>query len=286
MVQIKSLKGLDFQVIYKAFNEVFADYDAPEMDLNQLKHMVNRRGFDSDISFGAFENDRLVSFTLNGKGVWNGVPTAYDTGTGTIREFRGKGIAKRIFQESVPILKDKGLQQYLLEVLQHNEKAVNLYKNQGFEISREFDYYIASKKEIAPFKQEFSNGIQIRRIELADIENNEEFREVKVSWQNSFDSIKRRLIDFIIFGAFDVDKIVGYGITESGTGDIAQLYVSREYRRCGVGTQLFASVLNAIPEDLFKLINVDKKDDLTRFFLMKLNVKPSGSQFEMTLALD
>ena len=43
--------------------------------------------------FAAFENDEIIAFTLNGIGTFNGIPTAYDTGTGTIKQYREQNIA-------------------------------------------------------------------------------------------------------------------------------------------------------------------------------------------------
>jgi ribosomal protein S18 acetylase RimI-like enzyme len=80
------------------------------------------------LSFGAFKNEDLLAFTFNGIGEYHGIKTAYDTGTGTLKEYRGQGLAKCIFQHSLPFLEEAGIRQYLLEVLQHNEGAVALYK--------------------------------------------------------------------------------------------------------------------------------------------------------------
>ena len=124
-MQIKSLSQTDFSTIFKAFKQAFADY---ELQLNeiQLQTMLKRRGFNPDLSFAAFDNDEIVSFTLNGIGNFNGIPTAYDTGTGTLKEYRGQGLATQIFEHSIPYLKEAGIQQYLLEVLQHNTKAASV----------------------------------------------------------------------------------------------------------------------------------------------------------------
>jgi ribosomal protein S18 acetylase RimI-like enzyme len=111
--------------------------------------MLKRRGFNPDLSFAAFDNNEIVSFTFNGIGNFNGIPTAYDTGTGTLKSHRGKGLATQIFEYSIPYLREAGIRQYLLEVLQHNTKAVSVYKNLGFKTSREFNYF-AQKNELPP----------------------------------------------------------------------------------------------------------------------------------------
>lgn len=55
--------------------------------------MLKRRGFNPDLSFAAFDGSEIDAFILNGIGDFNGLPTAYDIGTGTRKEYRGKGWA-------------------------------------------------------------------------------------------------------------------------------------------------------------------------------------------------
>lgn len=93
------------------------------------------------LSFGAFDGEKMVSFTLNGIGKYLGRLTAYDTSTGTIEAYRGQGLASGIFEHSLPFLKEAGVEQYLLEVLQDNESAIKVYKKAGFQITRSFNYF-------------------------------------------------------------------------------------------------------------------------------------------------
>lgn len=285
MITIRSLANIDFEIIYEAFKNAFADYDMPLLTSNQLLQMITRRGFNSILSFGAFNDNELVSFTLNGIGNWNGKNTAYDTGTGTINEYRGKGLAKKIFQESVPVLKENGISQYLLEVLQQNDKAINLYKNQGFEVIREFDYYTANKKDIKFSNRELNDNYLIKEVEIPDYIIVNTFWDFSPSWQNSFDSINRTAQNFKTIGVFNDSKLVGYGITELNTGDITQLAVHKNHRRKGIGTILLKQLINNIPGESIKIINIDKKDILIKSLLKSIDIQPDGSQFEMIFSL-
>ncbi|WP_286438448.1 MULTISPECIES: GNAT family N-acetyltransferase [Bacteroidales] len=53
----------------------------------------------------AFADDEIVAFTLNGIGKHNRISTAYDIGTGTIKDFRGQGIASLLLQKAVSMMK-------------------------------------------------------------------------------------------------------------------------------------------------------------------------------------
>ncbi|MCD8073384.1 MAG: GNAT family N-acetyltransferase, partial [Alistipes sp.] len=87
-MEIKSLASVSFEAIFEAFSSAFSDY---EMQLRkvELAAMLRRRGFDPGLSFAAFDGDAITAFTLNGIGWFDGKYTAYDTGTGTLPQYRG-----------------------------------------------------------------------------------------------------------------------------------------------------------------------------------------------------
>ena len=280
-MQIKSLTSLSFQEIYDSFAAAFADYDMPMRSPEQLKQMLDRRGMVSELSFGAFDGDRLVSFTFNGIGEWNGMKTAYDTGTGTVKEYRGQGLAKQIFRDSVPVLKEQGVKQYLLEVLQHNDKAIPLYTNQGFEVSREFDYFVGNKNEM-----EFSESMEIEGFVIKEIPDLQEelfcsWFDFQPSWQNSFDSIHRGRKYFRFFGGYIYEKLVAFGVVECNEGDISLIAVDPEYRRKGIGTEILRKLFSEITEDGFKIINTDSSCESVKGFLESMGMEREGGQYEM-----
>ncbi len=114
-MEIKSLEKIDFATLFKAFSTAFADYDI-QLNADELKTMWKRRGFNPNLSFAAFEGKNIVSFTLNGIGTFNGQKMAYDTGTGTVKEYRKDGLATKVFEHSIPFLKAANISHYLLEV--------------------------------------------------------------------------------------------------------------------------------------------------------------------------
>ena len=149
MIVIKTLADTSFNEIHLCFAKAFDDYVEPfDLTIDQLIHMVERRGFNKELSFGAFYENKMVGFTLNGIGTWDNKLTAYDTGTGIIKDFRKQGIATRMFNESLPILRENEIEQYLLEVIKSNSSAVDLYKKAGFNVTREFEYYVYPKNKI------------------------------------------------------------------------------------------------------------------------------------------
>ena len=228
MITIKTLKGIGNKDICTAFVKAFADYEFSIKSHDVILQMITRRGFNPDISFGAFVNNKIVSFTINGLGIWNGNKTAYDAGTATIKEYRRQGLAKRIFQESVPVLKENGISHYLLEVVKHNDKAVNLYKNQGFEVTREFDCFVANKRDLK-ISDDKLKVCNIKETDFSELNLVSSYWDFIPAWQNSFESIHRTIDKFKILGAFIKNELIGYGISEIDSGDITQLAVNKNY---------------------------------------------------------
>ena len=139
-MEIRNLEHTDFETIFHGFKKAFADYEI-HFEKEEVRSMLKRRGYNPQLSFAAFDNDEIVAFTLNGTGTFNGVLTAYDTGTGAIKQYRGQSIAGKIFTHSLPFLKESGISQYLLEVLQNNQKAIGVYRRMNFEVTRKFDCF-------------------------------------------------------------------------------------------------------------------------------------------------
>ena len=279
-MEIKSLKNIDFDTLFSAFNQAFADY---EMQLNeaQLKTMLKRRGFSADLSFAAFDGNDIVAFTLNGIGNFNGISTAYDTGTGTLKEYRGQGLATQIFEYSMPYLREANVEQYLLEVLQHNTKAVSVYKNLGFKTTREFNYFVQKNEEINNTSKTFESSYSIEQIDIEKFKFVSDFWEFPPSWQNSFEAIKRASEDFISIGFFAENKLVGYCVFEPISGDVTQIAVAQQHRRQGIATLLLQEMIKLNKNENLKILNTDILCHSITAFCKENNIDLKGKQFEM-----
>lgn len=283
-MEIQSLAHLGSDQLFAAFSEAFKDYEL-QLVQSELEIMISRRGYVPKLSFGAFENDRLVSFTLNGIGNFNGIKTAYDTGTGTIEEYRGQGLASRIFQDSLPELKKAGVRQYLLEVLQNNTSAISVYRKQGFEVSREFNYFVEQSENVRLEKYQLPAGYRIQPIVLSLKEQMIACQDFTPSWQNSFESVERRLSDFCLWGAFAGETLAGYCIFEPNSGDITQIAVATAHRNRGLATCLLREAAQTNKHKNLKLINTNTECDSITRWAESIGLTLRGKQFEMVRAL-
>lgn len=284
MYTFKTLENISMEVIHKAFVEAFSDYQV-KMDLPKWKfeNMLIRRGFTPELSMGAFKDDQLVGFVLNGLRTWDGKPTVYDLGTGVIGEYRKQGITSNILTKIRELLKEREIKQYLLEVLQINTSAVTLYQKQGFMIVRNFLCFRLDKKNYnqeSSWKLENPHGIS-----AADWKQFEKFWDYKPSWQNSIDSIKAVPDSFHYSVASINGIVVGYGVIDKRTGDIVQLAVSINDRCKGIGRSIMTDLLNHSESGTAGVLNVDDRDNDMKEFLLKLGFEESVSQYEMILEL-
>jgi len=281
---IRSLGDTGFETLFNAFNDAFCDYEI-QVNRKELSIMLERRGFSPGLSFGAFDDEKLVAFTCNGTGMFKGVNTAYDTGTGTIGKYRGKGLATKIFEYSLPFMKQNGIRQYLLEVLQHNPNAIKVYTNLGFNVSREFNYFKQNVDEVKLNAHVLPAKFHIQETGLNHKDEMALFWDFIPSWQNSFEAISRRPDDFKMVAAFEGRQLIGYGIVEPESGDITQLAVSKTQRRQGIGSGILKEMIRLNKFGTVKAINTEITCTAITHFFESNNIPLKGKQFEMVKAL-
>lgn len=279
-----TLESISIEKLHKTFLEAFSDYQVKsDLPLLKFQQMLQRRGYIAKASMGAFENNTLVGFLLNGIRNWDGKLTAYDTGTGVIKTYRRHGITSNMFLNAKQILIEMGMEQYLLEVIQSNTSAVQLYKKQGFEILRDFECFNLDKNEYTPITT--YRAQHINKIDETNWGELTKFWNFRPSWQNSIDSINAASDTFIYSIIRIDDRIVGYGIIDKNTGDIPQIAVDKNYRGRGIGRSIFTDLLNSTESYNIRALNVDSQCTSMKDFLLDSGFKPGLSQYEMVLKL-
>jgi ribosomal protein S18 acetylase RimI-like enzyme len=186
-----------------------------------------------------------------------------------------------VFIESIPFLQKAGIKQYLLEVLQHNEPAVSVYRKMQFKVSREFNYFISESSKLKLKTGNLPAGYSLKQINPEQVGDTSSFWDYTPSWQNSFEAIYRKPDDFLITAAFINDQMIGYGILEPSSGDITQLAVHPLHRRKGIGTVLLEALLNNNRHSGIKAINTDISSEASTRFFEASGLLLKGKQFEM-----
>lgn len=281
-MEIRNLEHTDFDTLFHGFEKAFADYEI-HFEKEEVRSMLKRRGYNPQLSFAAFDKGEIIAFTLNGTGTFKGVPAAYDTGTGTVKEYRGQSIAGKIFTYSLPFLKEAGISQYLLEVLQNNQKAIGVYRRMNFEVTREFDCFRQTIKQID--NRKVNTDCIIEQVDTNSIKQAQHYCDFNPSWQNSMESIERGISELTCLGAFLNGKMVGYCVFDVHTGDLSQMAVQSEYRRKGIASRLLQETLVRLETDFIKVLNISSDNPTMPTFLQSKGIPLASKQFEMVLPL-
>lgn len=279
-MEIRNLGNTDFDTLFCGFERAFSDYEI-HFGKDEVRSMLKRRGYNPMLSFAAFEGDEIVAFTLNGTGTFNGMPTAYDTGTGTVKEYRGQGLAQRIFTCSLPFLREAGIRQYLLEVLQDNRKAISVYRKMNFEVTREFDCFRQAVGKIDTGKT--NADCTIRQVSTDSIRLAQDYCDFIPSWQNSMESIERGISGLMCLGAFLDGEMAGHCVFDVHTGDLTQIAVQSGFRRKGIASRLLQEAMVCMKTDFIKILNISQESRTMHQFLENRNIPLVSRQFEMTL---
>jgi len=132
---ITPLSQVPFAELMRCFNTSFAGYFVPmPTDPGFWWTRWKAARVDYDLSFGWLEEGELVGFMVHAVDQRQGKLTAFNTGTGVLPAFRGKGITKQMYREAVPILKKAGVERCALEVIVDNKAAIHTYQQVGLEI--------------------------------------------------------------------------------------------------------------------------------------------------------
>lgn len=284
MFEYRTLEGVDIEDIHQAFVYAFSDYQVKmDLPLWKLQNMLRRRGYVAEKSMGVFKDGMLVGFILNGCRMWADKRTVYDLGTGVIPEQRKKGLTTKLFQKVQEQLRAENIEQYLLEVIQQNTAAYELYSKKGFEITRTFSCYKLQKSQYKPqnvYKVEKTSAFSDAQwMEL------KKFWDFEPSWQNSIESVCAASEDFDFFTVCIEGAVVGYGIIERKTGDIPQLAVDRNHRHKGIGGSIMSELVNSTEADRVAVLNVDDSSKVTKDYLCELGFEHYVDQYEMIMDL-
>ena len=274
-----------FAALFDTFTEAFSDYVYPfALTENQFRNHLTLNGVDLSRTAGCFADGRLVGFSLNGFGEWNGVSTVYDAGSGVISSYRRRGICESMFEMMLPVLKNAGVRQCLLEVITSNTPAIRLYEKLGFHVTRELSLLQCDGE--LHISDAVPADLEIRTVVEPDWQLFSTFWEGTPSWQNSPAAIDRSQRNKTIKAAFANGICVGYIVYSSKFGRAAQMAVAKDDRHHGVGTALLQA-MRADTADGYSMqvINIDKGLTGAMRFFQDHGFYERLAQYEMILPL-
>lgn len=280
------LSEKDVPKLHDAFLNAFSDYFVPlQLNREQFNTKMKRENVEPSLCAAAFHNDEIAGFILTGLGEWNGVQTAYNAGTGVRPAFRGNGLSGRLYDFMLPKLKQSGVKQCLLEVLQQNKTAYKIYEHTGFQAVRSLDSFRARREDIT-LHIEPSEDIIITSFQQPNWQAYSSLWDIKPSWQNTLAAFRRNPDPKIVLEAWNPkQELVGYIAFFPKNGSVAQFAVSRRYRGKGIGTALLREAIQLIEGPAVMFINVDVAGKNIIQYLEQCNFSRVLAQFEMLMPL-
>ncbi len=279
-ILIRSLSQTGNKAILNCFNSAFSDYSIPlQLNLEQLETKLHTESIDKAISVGAFKENALIGFVLHGQRTHDGIPIAYNAGTGVIPTDRGQGITQKMYGFIKPILKERKFKEVFLEVISTNTAAIVSYKKIGFKERQRLSCFKG-----VPHIPEVNKDISIKEVKGVNFEVLQEFGEIRPTWQNSKETILRMGNSARYFLAFMGDDICGHCILNAKNNRILQIAVKKEFRHQWIGTSLLNTISSKMHEPI-SIINVDDGFKSTLHFFEKRNMKKTLGQIEMKLEI-
>ena len=279
MTTLRSLSQTPLSLIHHAFEDAFSEYQvAISMPEERLAKMMRTRSYDAELSLGYFVDDELAGFILTGFREMDGRRCAYDVATGVIKAFQRQGIGDMLLRAQLQNLRERGMDCFLLEVLENNPGAQKLYLKNGFRITRRFNCY---QKALSP------HAAQIQRVDetvrlATDIMALDEslYSGFQPSWQNSFASLKVALDSYRIVVLRESNLIVAYGIVHKERGSILQAGLHPQYRNATMLEYLLQQLATLTAADKLVFLNVEE-GSFTDHCLPQYGFAPDTAQFEM-----
>lgn len=138
-MKIIPLSEIAFEELVDCFLKAFEGYFVSfPKNPDYFKNRWEIANVNYDLSYGMLENETLIGFIIHAIGERDGELTAYNTGTGVLANYRGRGIVNALYQFAIPKLKEKSLTRTSLEVIRENNPAIRAYKKIGFEVCKNY----------------------------------------------------------------------------------------------------------------------------------------------------
>ena len=271
-VRIERLAHGMLDALVDAQNEIFLDYIIPVKSSRQFfLDFMKSVGGDPNSILVAIDGDRIVGYVnpvADGSEGWIG-------GIGMLPQYRGVGIGSRLMHEAEKILRNKGVREISLEVIEGNYRAQKLYERLGYVETRKF-----LTAEGKPIRFE-GFGVKPVPASLSDLLTLHERSYKDACWQ-------RRKPDALVQSARGAEcyKTDGGFVvlrTVETTGFVPFLGVLPEKRRKGEGTSLAKFALTRLHDlGAFKIALFNVNEDVPTLRMLDMfDFRVTMKQIEM-----
>lgn len=281
-MKINNLNKINFDELIECFLLSFENYFVKmPTDAEYYKRRWQTAKVDYRLSYGMFDNNKLVGFIIHAIDKRDGKLVAYNTGTGVIPSHRGQKIVHSIYEYAISDLRKNGVEKCILEVITENTKAIKAYQTVGFEITKRYKCFAGETN--------FENQIidktktHIKKVNYSDINWVEMPNQNSYSWDNHFKTIKNG--DYDYYQIWNERNLESFFIINPKNGYIAQfdILIDEETYKNLAYQRLFSAIKKISP--FIKVNNIDTKFEDKINFLSSMGIKNNIDQYEMEMNL-
>lgn len=285
-MEIRNLSETDFGILIECFLLSFENYFVKmPIDKEYYRQRWQTAQVDYRLSYGMFDNEKLVGFVIHAIDKRDEKLVAYNTGTGVIPSYRGQKIVQSIYKYAISDLKKNGIEKCILEVITENEKATKAYQNIGFEIKKRYKCFAGELKMENQFLEK--NNFEVRKVNYSDINWSELPNQDAYSWENHFQIIKNgNYAYYQIWNQNNLEhKLESFFVINSSNGYIAQfeVLVNEEKHKKLAYQRLFSTIKEISP--FIKINNIDTKFEDKINFLNSIGIENIIDQYEMEMKI-
>lgn len=275
-MNIRLIQDGDLDQLFYTFKMAFTDYEVKfRPTKEEFAHRINQKlHYQSGISAGSFDGDEMTGFILHASNLYEGIPTAYNGGTGVLPGFRNQTLAGQMYDFLIPKIQQQSIARILLEVVETNKRALALYEKIGFTFKRRFKCYKLTKEPNHESSLSVING-NMNQV-------NFHFNDFEPSFMDSSEHLKLGHERVLI--AQDDNKNIGFLIFQPHVGRISQLSVDRMHRHRGVASALLMHAHKAAKKSL-TIMNIPEDEHGFDSFLKEFGFENQVNQFEMQLII-
>lgn len=272
-MEVRNLEATPLSDIVDCLTESFKGYfvELPN-DVAYWKTRYKNARVNYKLSFGVFDNDKLVAFIINCIDFQDGKNTAYNTGTGVLPAYRGKKLVDKLYAHAIPVLKAEGVEQLSLEVIQTNDRAISVYKRLGFEIAHDLPCFKGTIN--LPGKQ----GVEVQKIRYKEALQLMAGIETHYAWDFNMQAVKTAHADWEFYKVNADHNYLGYFIVNPKGNTIVQLELAK-----GLGNGHWKTLLCGIKQvySTMRVINVEAGRTTLIAALLEAGLENFIDQFEM-----
>lgn len=270
-MEIRDLSTTSLEEVVFAILMAFEGYFlAMPSDVDYWEGRFQAARVDWTCSFGLFDKGELVAFIINGIDGRGADKLAFNTGTGVVPKYRGQKIVDQLYEYAFPILQEKKITHYALEVVQENSRAIRVYERIGFSITKE---YCCFKGKLPKSKQETT----LLKAELVNIKNS---KEHLYAWDNSNRAVaKSRTGTYSCYEVLNLNQEkIGFFVINVQSGYLPQFEIYQANLR--ENWKLLFDGIAQINRTI-KINNVDAKRVELIPILLDLGLENTINQYEM-----